>query len=194
VGRLKSGDEAGTTVEERKMVFRPRSVSSLSVIAAGSEGFERRKGEDGVGCSWIEGVTDALRGEREGLDRLKGGADLCKAKVDRLAALASVVAAGIEGVVMERSGDLSVSEVKGLGGGDSFGSESTEEGGVLVHRFLMIGRKGGEEGGVAFFEDFGASSALVGKGKCPRQRKGGCGGSVGAVGRSLPSSDAGRPS
>jgi hypothetical protein len=119
---------------------------------------------------------------------------LCKAKVDRFAALASVVAAGIEGVVMERSGDLSVVEVEGLRGGDGFESESTEEGGVLVHRFLMIGRKGGEEGGVAFFKDFGASSALAGKGKCPGQRKGGCGGSVRAVGRSLPSSDAGRSS
>jgi hypothetical protein len=32
------------------------------------------------------------------------------------------------------------------------------------HRLLVVGREGGDEGGVAFFEDFGASGALAGEG------------------------------
>jgi hypothetical protein len=46
---------------------------------------------------------------------LKGGTDLCAAKDVRLSALASVVAAGAKGVVMEGSGDLSVVEDEGFG-------------------------------------------------------------------------------
>jgi hypothetical protein len=103
---------------------------------------------------------------------LEGGADLRVAKVVWLSALASVVAAGTKGVMMERSGDLPVGEAKGFGGGDGFESESAEEGGVLEHRLLVMGREGGEEGGVAFLRTLahrvrwlvrGASSAMRGR-------------------------------
>jgi hypothetical protein len=72
---------------------------------------------------------------------------LCVAKVVWLSALASIVAAGTKGVVMERSGDLSIGEVEGFGRGNGLESESTEEGGVLEHGLLIMGREGGEDGG-----------------------------------------------
>jgi hypothetical protein len=62
--------------------------------------------------------------------------------------------------MMERSGDLSVREVEGFGRRDRFEGESAKEGSVLMHRFLVM--RG--EGGVAFFEDSGASGALAGEG------------------------------
>jgi hypothetical protein len=95
---------------------------------------------------------------------LKGGADLCMAKVVWLSASVGVVAAGTKGVVVERNGDLSVREVEGFGRGDGFEGEPVKKGSVFMHRFLMMRREGGKEGGVAFFEDSGASGALAGEG------------------------------
>jgi hypothetical protein len=95
---------------------------------------------------------------------LKGGADLRMAKVVWLSASAGVVATGTKDVVMERSGDLSVREVEGFGRGDGVEGEPAEKGSVLEHRFLMMRGKAGEEGGVSFFEEFGASSSLAGEG------------------------------
>jgi hypothetical protein len=46
----------------------------------------------------------------------------------------------------------------------SLWEESAENRGILKHRLLVMGREGGEKGGVACFEDLGASIALADKG------------------------------
>jgi hypothetical protein len=51
---------------------------------------------------------------------LEGRADLRVSKVVWLSALASVVAAGTECVMVECSGDLLIGELEGLGGWDGF--------------------------------------------------------------------------
>jgi hypothetical protein len=64
---------------------------------------------------------------------LERGADLCVTKDVRLSALASVVAAGAKGVVMECSGHLLVGEEERFGRGDGVERKSAEKGSILMH-------------------------------------------------------------
>jgi hypothetical protein len=95
---------------------------------------------------------------------LEGRADLRVSKVVWLSALASVVAAGTECVVMEGSGDLSIGEVEGFGVRDRLKGKAAKDRGVLEHGLLVMGGEGSEKGGMACFEDLGASIALADEG------------------------------
>jgi hypothetical protein len=92
---------------------------------------------------------------------LERGADLRATKDVRLSALASVVAAGTKGVIVECRGHLLVVEDEGFGRGDGVESEPTKEGSILMHGLLEMRGEGSKEGGVTGFEDFGASGSLA---------------------------------
>jgi hypothetical protein len=53
---------------------------------------------------------------------------------------------------------------KDLVDGAGFEGEPAKNRGILKHRLLMMGREGGEKGGMACFEDLGASIALADEG------------------------------
>jgi hypothetical protein len=66
--------------------------------------------------------------------------------------------------MVECSGDLLVGELEGLGGWDGFKGKPAKNRGILKHRLLVMGREGDEKGGMACFEDLGASIALADEG------------------------------
>jgi hypothetical protein len=96
---------------------------------------------------------------------LKGGADLCMAKVVWLSASAGVVAAEAKGVCDDGAQRRPVgSRGRRLWTKGSLRGRVGRGGKRSRASILDDEERGMQEGGVAFFEDFGASGALAGEG------------------------------